>query len=118
MNISKVTLTTGITYDKPNINGRIYPKEVVNSAVTNLPTELPITYNGKVVGTAVTDSALVKWDDDQQVCTVTIDGMLYNSSITASVNSVNNRATFMNITGFDISPISNESKGDCVDEQD
>ena len=82
---TKVKLTIPIPINKPDCNGVVYTKEAIENAVNNLNTNLPIIYmdnekeiDGMVIGTTGT-SHIVTWDDENQICKVTIDGIIFYS---------------------------------------
>ena len=81
--LTKVKLTMNISFDKPNRNGSVFTKEAVEDALCNLHRNLPIIYsddgaNGKVVGATIGESHIVTLDSDNQVCKMTVDGVLFD----------------------------------------
>lgn len=83
---TKVKFTIPIPIDKPDCNGVVYTKEAVENAVNNLNTSLPIMYmdnekeiDGMVIGTTTGTSHIVSWDDENQVCKITVDGVVFYS---------------------------------------
>lgn len=91
---TKVKLTIPIPIDQPDDNGVIYTQEAVENAVNNLYTYLPIIYkdhecNDKVVGTTTGNSHIATWDFKNQVCNVTLDGVIFHSGAEIIVNAIN-----------------------------
>ena len=77
----KVTITIQIPYDQPDKNGAIYTKEGVEKAVNNVHKHTPIIFRDefeeKVIGTTTNDSLITTWDDENQVCKLTVDGEVF-----------------------------------------
>ena len=101
----KVKLTIPIPIDKPDCNGVIYTKEAVENAVNNLRTDLPILYmdnekeiDGMVIGTTTGTSHIVTWDDENQVCKITIEGNVFYGGTSCIVNGFEDGK----VTGFEI----------------
>ena len=91
---TKVKLTIHIPINKPDCNGIIYTEEAVEKALNNLQKNLPIVYKKDaetdevVIGTTTGDSHVVTWDPDNQVCKVTIDGVIFYSGAEIIVNEI------------------------------
>ena len=91
--LTKVKLTIMMSLDKPNKNGSIFTKEAVEDAIFNLRRNLPIVYsndgtNSKVVGATTGESHIVTWDSDNQVCRMTVDGVLFHCNPVIVVNEI------------------------------
>lgn len=89
----KIKLTIPIPINKPDHNGTIYTKAAIENAVNNLRTNLPIMYmdnekeiDGMVIGATTGTSHIVTWDDENQVCKVTIDGVVFYGGTSCTVN--------------------------------
>ena len=74
----KVKFTIPIIYDRPNNNGVTLTKESVEKAVNELYTNLPIVVNENVIGVTTGTSHVTTWDYENQICRLTLDGVLYN----------------------------------------
>ena len=81
---TKVKLTIPIPIDKPDDNGVIYTREAIENAVNNLHKNLPIIYrdnesaiDGIVIGATTGNSHIVTWDSENQVCKMTVDGVVF-----------------------------------------
>ena len=90
---TKVKFTIPIPIDKPDNNGVIYTEEAVENAANNLRTNLPIVYkdnetNTKVIGTTTGTSHIVTWDSENQVCKLTVDGVIFYSGAEIIVNEI------------------------------
>ena len=90
---TKVKLTMHMSFDKPNKNGSVFTKEAVEDAVCNLHRNLPIIYsndgtNSKVVGATTGESHIVTWDSENQVCKMTVDGVMFNCSPLIAVKEI------------------------------
>lgn len=90
---TKVKITIPIPIDKPDCNGCVYTKEAVESAVNNLGTNLPIVYgdnetDAKVIGMTTGSSHIVTFDSDNQVCKMTVDGVVFYSGAEIFVNEI------------------------------
>lgn len=90
---TKVKLTMHMPFDKPNKNGIVFTKEAVEDAVCNLHRNLPIVYsndgsNGKVVGVTTGESHIVTYDNDNQICKMTVDGVLFDCNPLIAVKEV------------------------------
>ena len=91
---TKVKITIPIPVGKPDANGVIYTEEAVENAISNLKTNLPIMYkesaetDAKVIGVTTETSHIVTWDHENQVCKVTIDGVLFYGGAGIVVNDM------------------------------
>lgn len=98
----KVKLTMPIPYDRPDGNGCIFTKEAVEGAVKNLSTKLPIMFEDRVIGNTTGNTHITTWDDENQVCNLTIDGIVYHGGLECIVETADNKVTSMKIVGFGI----------------
>jgi len=91
---TKVKITIPIPVDKPDCNGVIYTAEAVENALNNLQTNLPIIYKedvegyAKVIGATTGTSHIVTWDSENQVCKLTVDGVIFHSGADIIVNEI------------------------------
>jgi hypothetical protein len=105
---TKIKLTIPIPVNKPDANGIVYTEEAVEKAVNNLGKYLPILYkesaetDEKVIGSTTGNSHIVTWDSDNQVCKVTIDGVIFYSGADIIVNEMTENGE---ITDFRIASI-------------
>ena len=90
-----VKLTIPIPIEKPDKNGNVYTKEAIENAVNNLHTNLPIIYKDnenenedKVIGITTGTSHIVTWDSENQVCKVTIDGVVFYGGTECIVSKI------------------------------
>lgn len=79
---TNVKLTIPIPIDKPDSNGIVYTEEAVENAINNFGKYLPICYKDnecdtKVIGATTGNSPIVSLDYDNQVCKLTIDGVIF-----------------------------------------
>ena len=93
--MTKVKLTMCIPFDTPNKNGAVLTKEAVENAINNIPTNMPIIYrnnkdeyNEKVIGTTTGNSHIVTWDSENQVCKMTIDGVVFHCNPLITINEI------------------------------
>lgn len=91
---TKVKLTIPIPIDKPDDNGVIYTREAIENAVNNLHKNLPIIYRDNesaiddmVIG-ATTGNSHVTWDSENQICKMTVDGVIFYSGADIIVNEI------------------------------
>lgn len=90
---SNIKLTLHIPIDKPDANGIVYTEEAVENAINNLQSRLPILFKEsketeeKVIGATGT-SHIVSWDPDNQVCKLTIEGIVFYSGADIIVNEM------------------------------
>lgn len=99
---SKIKLTIPIPINRPDNNGVTYTKEAIEKATNNLCTNLPVIYKDnecdeKVIGTTTALSP-VAWDPENQVCNMTIDGILFYSGAELVINEIKDGK----VTDFDI----------------
>jgi len=105
---TKVKFTIPIPIDKPDANGIIYTEEAVENAVNNLNKHLPIVYKKSaetdevVIGSTTGDSHIVTWDSENQVCKLTVDGVIFYSGAEIIVNEMTKDGK---ITDFKIASI-------------
>ena len=88
---TKVKITIPIPIDKPDRNGVVYTKEAIEKAVNNLRTNLPILYGDgeadkKVIGATNGNSHIINWDSENQICKMTVDGIVFYSGAEIIVN--------------------------------
>lgn len=106
--MTKVKFTMHIPFDRPNKNGIIFTKEAVENAINNIPTNMPIIYrnnkdeyNEKVIGTTIGNSHIVIWDSENQVCKMTVDGVMFHCNPLITINEIEGNK----ITDFRIASI-------------
>lgn len=106
--MTKVKLTMHIPFDKPNKNGTVFTKEAVENAINNIPVNMPIIYRdskseyeSKVVGATIGDSHIVIWDSENQVCKMTVDGVMFHCNPLITINEFEDNK----ITDFRIASI-------------
>ena len=103
----KVTTTIQIPYDKPDKNGNIYTKEVVEKEANNLRKNLPIIFRDeseeKVIGTTTGDSHIATWDFENQVCKLTVDGEVFFGGTECTVDIDNGKIVNFEIVGIGLS---------------
>lgn len=90
---TKVKITIPIPVDKPDVNGRVFTKEAVDNAVCNLRTNIPILYGDdetgkKVIGTTTGTSHIVAWDSENQVCKMTVDGVVFHGGAETIIKEI------------------------------
>lgn len=90
---TKIKFTIPIPIDKPDCNGVIYTKEAIEDAVTHLNTNLPIVYKDndtdtKVIGVTTGSSHIATFDSENQVCKITVDGVVFYSGAEIFVNEI------------------------------
>ena len=90
----EVKITIPIPIGKPDCNEVIYTEEAIKNALTNFQTYLPILYkenteiDAKVIGTTIDKPYTVIWDYDNQVCKVSIDGVVFYGGCGMTVNEI------------------------------
>lgn len=89
----KVRIQIPITFDKPNRNGSMITKEAIENAFNNSAKNAPIIYKDKegklqdvVIGN-ITDS-VASWDFENQVCIMTIEGIVYHVGARVIINKI------------------------------
>lgn len=102
---TKIKLTIPIPIDKPNVNGCIYTEDAVSKAVSILNKNLPILYRSKsdekIIGFTTGGCHIVHWDFENQVCNLTVDGILFSSGADIMINNIEDgKVTDFRITGF------------------
>ena len=106
--MTKVKLTMHIPFDTPNRNGTVLTKEAVENAIYNIPTNMPIIYrnnkdeyNEKVIGATIDNSHIVIWDSENQVCKMTVGGVMFHCNPLITINETEGNK----ITDFRIASI-------------
>lgn len=112
--LTKITLTFPIRYDRPNRNGCVFTKEAIENAFKNSNPQMPILAQTGVsrddpfanpiehcIGVK-TPTYRVDYDDENKTCNVTIDGLLFDAGPCIRINEVQDGK----ITDFDIMSIS------------
>ena len=90
---SKVKITIDIPFGIPDCNGIIHTKEAVEKCVYTLLKGTPIVFaddenERKVIGTTTGDSHIVSWDSENQICKVTLDGVVFYAGADIIVNEM------------------------------
>lgn len=103
---TKIKITIPIPVDKPDINGYVFTKEAVDNAVCNLRINIPILYGDdemgkKVIGATTGPSHIVTWDSENQVCKITVDGVIFHSGTETIIKEIKDGK----ITSFEIASI-------------
>lgn len=95
LNNLKMQLSFVIPFGRPDKNGVMYSKEAIEKAIKDFDDKLPILYrdndsckDGVVVGNTVGETCSVLWDDEQQVCKVIVNGILYYGGTECVVNEI------------------------------
>ena len=102
---TKIKLTIPIPIEKPDKNGVVYTRDAIENAVNNLRTNIPIIYRdngneteGKIIGTTTGTSHIVSWDFENQVCRMTVDGVLFYGDADLIVDEIeDNKVTSFKI---------------------
>jgi len=104
-----VKLTIPIQYDTPNRNGVIFTKDAINNMLRVLIGNKPIVFrdNFNMCGTIIgvtNDNYDVEWDDENKVCKLVVDGMLYYGGMDINVREmIGNTITQFESSYFGIS---------------
>lgn len=102
--MTKVKLTMHIPFNTPNKNGTVFIKEAIENAVNNIPANMPIIYRSnkdeKVIGFTTSNSHVI-WDSENQVCKMTVDGVMFHCNPLIIINEIEDEK----ITDFRIASI-------------
>ena len=88
----KVQLTMPIRFDKPDLNGVIHSIEAVNKALQQLHKDTPLLFrsdeddNPKIIGHIADNFQMTQWDNENGVCKLTINGLVYYGGMDIIVN--------------------------------
>lgn len=91
-----VKMTIPIPFDKPDGNMIVHTEEAVEKALNCLPKNLPILYRGtemedaKCIGSTTGNYHIVTWDFENQICKVTVDGVIFHGGADIIVNEMKN----------------------------
>ena len=109
--LTKITLTFPMRYDRPNRNGTVFTKEAIENAFGSCPISIPIlmntdensifTYRNEHCIGMTTPTYYIDYDEDNKVCEVTIEGRLFNVGPEIRINEIQDGK----ITDFDIMSI-------------
>ena len=91
----KVRLTIPIPFDRPDLNGAVHTKEAIDKAITNMAFGTPILYKdndceAKVVGVIDDSFRSIKFDSDNQVCEVSLNGTIFYAGAEVIANEIEN----------------------------
>lgn len=105
---TKVKITIPFAFNKPNANGTMFTEEAVEHAASNLRQNIPIIFGDgmyvKVIGHTTGTSHIVTWDAENQVCKVTVDGVLMNGGAAIIINETeDNQVTDFSIESIGVS---------------
>lgn len=101
--MTEVKLTFSMPYDTPNRNGTVFTKEAIEDAVNQLHRNRPIIYEGDntVIGTTTETSHIATWDDKNNVCKITVNGVIFDCDPILNIKeSENNKISSFQIVGF------------------
>ena len=88
----KVKITMPIQFDKPDLNGVVHSKEAVNQALNKLNKDTPLLFrsneddNQKLIGHIADNFQMTEWDNENGVCKLTINGLVYYGGMDIVVN--------------------------------
>lgn len=108
----KVKLTIPFPVDTPDANGVVYSRYAIERAINSLRKGLPIMFRGNQsalenpipIGCTTGDTHIVTWDNDNGVCNVTIDGVVYFGGTECIVKDIeDNIVKDFEIVGFGLS---------------
>ena len=105
---TKVKITIPFAFNKPNANRTVFTEEAVERAVSGLRQNIPIIFgdgmDAKAVGYTTGTSHIVTWDSENQICKVTVDGVLMNSGANIIINEIeDNQVTDFRISSIGVS---------------
>lgn len=106
----QVSITIPFPFDKPDGNGVVYTKDAIEKALPtfrNVPIIIGTPY-GNPIGTILEDYPQVVWDEENNICLITVNGVLRSGGTNCNAN-VENGA----VVSFDV-----QSVGICSDEKD
>ena len=106
MSLSEVKIKIVFPYDQVNKNGVLYTKEAVEKAVKDL-CDIPILAEkgNKRVVVGYGTRGSTEWNDDNNQCTINIDGALFNAGVSGEITEmVDNLITGFRITSMSIMP--------------
>lgn len=104
---AEIKITIPIPINKPDCNGVVYTKEAIENAVNNLRTNLPIVFKAelsddeRVVGVTTGSSHIVTWDFENQVCKMTIEGVMFYSGAEIFIHEIEGNK----VSSFEIATI-------------
>ena len=106
----KVKITMNIPFNKPNRNGTIFTEDAVENAVNNIPLNIPIIYGDNkneypdiAIGHTTGNSHIVVWDFENQVCKITLDGIIFCSNARIIVDkNEDGKISEFRIVGIDL----------------
>lgn len=106
----EVKFTIPIPYGKPDLNGVCYTKEAIENAIKNYKSKLPILFqaneNDSIHLFGATDNTIysTEWDDENQVCRFTLDGVIFYGGADIVVNEIQDgKITDFEFRGFGLS---------------
>lgn len=106
----EVKFTIPIPYGKPDLNGVCHTKEAIENAINNYNGKLPIMYqaneNTPIHCFGATDSTVhsIEWDDKNQVCRLTINGIIFYGGAEIIVNEIQDgKITSFELRGIGLS---------------
>ena len=111
-----ITITIPFPYDRPDKNGNVYTKDAVETAVCSLRKNIPIIFrdnkcDAKPIGHTTGESHIVVWDDENQVCKITIDGVIYAGGTSCNIHHSKDRSALLfDITALGISAPADDEK--------
>lgn len=103
-----VKITIPIPYDRPDLNNVMYSRDAVKNAIENIPANLPILFRdgsniSRVVGNTMNKTPEAVWDDENKICNVSIDGVIYHGGTECVADIENGTISSFSITGIGIS---------------
>lgn len=109
----KCNITLRFPYNKPDGNGVIHTKEAVEKMIKSLSGEYPIKVAGgldknkdvnDIIGVATEPYSAI-WDEDEGVCVLKINGIIFHGGAECFVNELTNDGVVSDFTvaGFGLS---------------
>ena len=88
----KVKITLPIQFDKPDLNGVVHNREAVNQALRHLGKDTPLLFRSneddepKLVGCINDTFQMAEWDNENGICKLTVNGIIYYGGMDINVN--------------------------------
>lgn len=98
--LTKITLTFPLRYDRPNRNGTVFTKEAIENAFGSSNPQIPIIMQSGIIRDAefaypnehcigtTTPRYYFDWDEEDGVCQATIEGVLFDVAPCLRINEM------------------------------
>lgn len=103
----QVSMKISFPFGNPDENGVVFTREAIERALPTFSNAPIVTHlNGeepRIIGIVDDDDPIAEWDDENGVCNLIVNGLLFHGGTECSVVVNDNKVTHMSIQSVGIS---------------